>query len=298
MRNLKQPFAAWIQGPLGTPRRVGERAFTMVEVALSIAIVAFAMVAIIGVLPTGFQVQRDNREETIVNQDGTYLLEAIRGGALELDELTNFVERITISNSLNPRNPLVGSRLPVTGNEIPLANAHFIVGMLSVPTFQEVGEDRSGPLIQVNEVTALMRSISGNAAQRLQDRRFRENAFTYLVTTTIAPYVPLVINVPFRDPRITTNRHDAARHTMNNLYDLRLHFRWPVNETGQGRNVGYQVGNKEKVFRTLVSGRLLQTNSRPFFPANALSMNDWRTNLFHFQPSTFTRPFTNSLPVR
>ena len=62
-----------------------QQAFTMVEIALSIAIVGFAMVAIIGVLPTGFQVQRDNREETIINQDGTYLLEAIRSGGLGLD---------------------------------------------------------------------------------------------------------------------------------------------------------------------------------------------------------------------
>lgn len=259
----------------------------MVEIALSIAIVAFAMVAIIGVLPTGFQVQRDNREETIINQDGSYLLEAIRSGGLGLDDLTNFVERITISNRLNR---YVGSRFPVTGNEIPLVNGHFIVGMLSVPTVQVVGESRSGiPQLITNEVTAMMRSISGTAAQRFQNQQFRENSFTYLVTTTIMPYVPFSTNVVARNRNLnSTNRFETARNVMSNLYDVRLHFRWPVNEFGQGDHVGYRIGRKEKVFRTLVSGRLMQTNGFPFFNQN----NNRLTNLFHFQRSSFSPPLS------
>ena len=58
-----------------------ERAFTMVEIALSLAIIAFAMVAILGVLPTGATFQRDNRENTIIGQEGAFWMEAIRGGA-------------------------------------------------------------------------------------------------------------------------------------------------------------------------------------------------------------------------
>ncbi|MBI2947111.1 MAG: type II secretion system protein, partial [Verrucomicrobia bacterium] len=60
------------------PRCAG---FTMVEIALSLAIIAFALVAIIGVLPAGVKVQQENREETVINQDGLYLLEAIRTGS-------------------------------------------------------------------------------------------------------------------------------------------------------------------------------------------------------------------------
>ena len=262
-----------------------EEAFTMVEIALSIAIVAFAMVAIIGVLPTGFQVQRDNREETIINQDGTYLLEAIRGGDLGLDELTNFVERITISNHVNR---YVGSRFPVTGNEIPLINGHFIVGMLSVPSLQVIGQSRNGlPLLVTNEVTALMRSISGPAAQRFQQQSFRENAFTYLVTSTVTPYLPFSTNVLAQNRNlISSNRFEVARNTMSNLYDVRLHFRWPVNEFGAGDDLGYRVGKKEKIFRTLVNGRLVQTNGFPFFSANNVRL----TNLFHFQRSAYAPP--------
>jgi len=37
-----------------------QSAFTLVEIALSIAIIGFALVAIIGVLPAGLNVQREN----------------------------------------------------------------------------------------------------------------------------------------------------------------------------------------------------------------------------------------------
>lgn len=257
--------------------RDNERAFTMVEIALSIAIVAFAMVAIIGVLPTGLQVQRDNREETIINQDGAYLLEAIRSGGRGLDELTNFVERITITNRSNigPSTSYFGSRLPEEGMQIQLTNGHSIIGMLSVPTVR--GNYHGGkPVWFTNEVTVLMRSISGLASQRFKSQEFRENAFTYLLTTTIMPYVPIVTNnILLQSTELVgLNRLATARNVMSNLYDVRLHFRWPVNVSGRGKKMQYQVGKREQVFRSLINGQLMQTNG--FF--------------FYFQPSTFAPP--------
>src|SRR5689334_7452834 len=62
--------------------------FTMVEIAISLAIIGIALVSIIGVLPIGLNTQRDNREETLINQDATVLLGAIRSGARGLDDLT------------------------------------------------------------------------------------------------------------------------------------------------------------------------------------------------------------------
>ena len=47
----------------------------MVEIAICLAIIGIALVAIIGVLPIGMNTQRDNREETIINQDATVLIE-------------------------------------------------------------------------------------------------------------------------------------------------------------------------------------------------------------------------------
>lgn len=55
-------------------------AFTLVEIALALAIIGFALVAIIGVLPTGLNVQRDNRKETIIVQEANYFMDAIRNG--------------------------------------------------------------------------------------------------------------------------------------------------------------------------------------------------------------------------
>src|SRR5436190_9913798 len=67
-------------------------AFTMIEIAIAVAVIAFALVAIIGVLPAGLQVQKENREDTIIAQEGVYWMEAIRSGAQGLDELVSYVE--------------------------------------------------------------------------------------------------------------------------------------------------------------------------------------------------------------
>src|ERR1039457_3837693 len=73
----------------------GEAGFTMVEIVLCLAIIGFALVAIIGVLPTGLNVQKDNREETIINQDDGVWMNSIRNGAQGYDDLPNYVIAIT-----------------------------------------------------------------------------------------------------------------------------------------------------------------------------------------------------------
>src|SRR5688500_18484173 len=85
-------------GSRGSSLPRAARAFTLIEIAICLGIIAFALVAIIGILPAGLQVQRDNREETIINQEGTYLLEAIRNGAEGMEDLSNRVRLIVISN--------------------------------------------------------------------------------------------------------------------------------------------------------------------------------------------------------
>ncbi len=76
-------------GPLPIRWGEGERAFTMVEIAFSLAIVAFALVAIMGVLPTGMNVQKDNKDDTLINNDGSFWLETLRSGSRGMDDLTN-----------------------------------------------------------------------------------------------------------------------------------------------------------------------------------------------------------------
>ena len=273
--------------------------FTMVEIALSIAIVAFAMVAIIGIMPTGFEAQRLNREETIINQDGTLMMEAIRSGALGFDELTNFVDSITISNHMgNIRSVGVADRFNDFNQAVPLVNAHFILGMLSTPQLEVVDVRRNGAVIySTNEVSAMMRAISGSAGERFQARDergsdFQENSFSYLLSTKIVPYLPSPTNsfnqssVP-----ITTNRFSLSANVATNLYDVQLKYRWPVTKVQTGNSgrpdIQYRVGKYEKVFRTLVSGRLLSTNGVPF-----LRENDNRNDvpLYYFNSKDYTPP--------
>ena len=80
------------QAGIGPRSRHRDSAFTMIEIAIALAVIAFALVAILQILPMGMEVQRDNRQETIVNQDGAYLIEAIRHGAQGIDDLADYVD--------------------------------------------------------------------------------------------------------------------------------------------------------------------------------------------------------------
>src|SRR5437773_11175349 len=97
-----------------TPRTQPQAAFTMVEIAISLAVIGFALVAIIGVLPRGLTVQRQNREETIINQDADVFFSAIRNGARGMDDLTNYVIAITISSNLFTANTQFVSAITVS----------------------------------------------------------------------------------------------------------------------------------------------------------------------------------------
>jgi type II secretory pathway pseudopilin PulG len=67
-----------------TCERRSVAAFTMIEIAIALGVIAFALIAIIGILPSGLQTERDNREETLVNQDARLLLEAVRSGGRDV----------------------------------------------------------------------------------------------------------------------------------------------------------------------------------------------------------------------
>src|SRR5688500_1740743 len=78
--------------PTARRRQAG---FTMAEIAIALGVIAIALIAIIGILPTGLQVSRDNREETLVNQDARLLIEAIRGGRRDvITDLGAYVQAI------------------------------------------------------------------------------------------------------------------------------------------------------------------------------------------------------------
>jgi type II secretory pathway pseudopilin PulG len=173
------------------PRR-RRRAFTMVEIALCLAIIAFALVAIIGVLPTGMTVQRDNRADTIIAQDGAYWMNAIRGGATGSVDLANFVYEVVEANS------------GVTNSGFN--DSAEVLGLLSTPT------------APTNAHRAKVRAISGSAVERDPG----VIGFDYYLYAQV---------LPFRTNLLATN-NAAQAILETNLWEVRLVFRWPILPNG------------------------------------------------------------------
>jgi type II secretory pathway pseudopilin PulG len=151
-RGSNESFRLGEKVRMGPPILRSAAGFTLVEIAISVAVIAFALVAVIGLLPLGMETQRDNRQETIANHDGTYLLEAIRGGSASLDELPRFVDAL---------------------NGAPLPNG-------------ATGADVIRALSAVNSTnTAIMRAISGAASAR--STAAKDFAMHYKVICQVLP---------------------------------------------------------------------------------------------------------------
>lgn len=188
-----------------------QSAFTMVEIAICLAIIGIALVAIIGVLPAGLSVQKENREETIIDQDSTVFIENIRNGGRSLDDLTNYVMAITNSwvwynpdgtvkssgtNGYNYATFFVAPSYPIAGSPIagaPLINGMNIIGLLSTPEYiDQAGGAPIANLIEggiSNYVVAYVRSMSGPAVEKPpQDNDIiRSGSFSYKVVCQNVP---------------------------------------------------------------------------------------------------------------
>jgi hypothetical protein len=214
-----------------------EAGFTMVEIALSLAVVAFALVAIMGVLPTGMTVEKDNREDTLIGQEGRFWLEAIKNGSRGLDELTNYVENVRIDKVKGSTNTTEFDNLPTK----PLQPGD-IISLLSMPKYDENGF--------TNRVLARVRPITGAAADRapMQGTTTNTIAFRYQMQ------VEMVKAFPFPGPLIAENPQmmQFNEGVGQNLWDVRLIIRWPVIERG---NNSFIVGNGRKTFRARVQGQ-------------------------------------------
>ena len=193
-----------LNSQLSTLNSRSHSAFTLIEIAISLAVIGIALVAIIGVLPLGMNVQRDNREGTIINQDATIFLEAISKGARGLDDLTNYVYAITnywtlydssgaVVGPPNNANGYTYGAASVSSGVYPgapyssarLTNGAVIVGLLSTPQFiadvknlpgtnfpaasgwLAVGQRYgSGYNCYSNHIIAYVRSLSGAAVEK------------------------------------------------------------------------------------------------------------------------------------
>ena len=269
--------------PSQPPPSRRQSAFTMVEIAICLAIIVFGLVAVIGVLPIGMSVQKDNREETIIGQDAGYFLDAIRRGDRGLDDLTNYVIAITNyvyhfnvdtsvdpwTTNLSPQDPVVygfttGSTV-VDGVELPhgdskevlLTNGARIIGLLSTPRYIYTNP---APSFYSNHVFADIRALSGPVVDKFpqQDPNIRELAFGYRL-------IPEIVPAPMLE---TTSVLALTLRT--NLHELRLQFRWPLLPNGPGNN--------RLTYRTMLNASMTSefytdaTNMRPlyFFNPNNL----------------------------
>ncbi len=259
----------------------------MVEIAICLAIIGVALVAIIGVLPIGMRTQRDNREETIINQDATVFLEAIRGGTRGLNDLTNYVYAVTNSWMFYPPNggaprggmdgySYGGSRViakpppmrPLPAAFLPLTHGLRIIGLLSMPEFLDLGYNPTNNLFSgglSNHVVAYVRSLSGPAIEKPPQNNdiIVGDSFGYRILCVNAPVArdtnALAQNLPYG----IYDKQLAA-----SLRELRLTFLWPQLPNGS-------LGAGRQTFRTMVAGQITRTNVN----------NQW---LYFYQPQSFT----------
>lgn len=203
--------------PHPQPARRARRAvaaFTMVEIAMALAVIGFALVAILGILPMGMDVQKDNRRETVINQDANFLIETIRGGAHGLDDLTNYVINITnfwtrydvkgvakcsdydFYDYTNSRVSSSSECPPSSvADAMPLTSGTRIVGLLSTPKYLTNaatvadGNTAGISIFQSNYIVASVRSMSGVALEKFpQTNALIKNAFSYRLITELAPW--------------------------------------------------------------------------------------------------------------
>jgi type II secretory pathway pseudopilin PulG len=265
----------------------------MIEIAISLAIIGFALVAIIGVLPIGMNVQKDNREETIINQDATVMMDAIRNGAQGLDDLTNYVIAITNTVFSYQRPAMKSTFIGTYGYtrtnssgmsyQFPLTNGFRIVGLLSTPKYVSwVSAKPAGSGYYSNNVVAYVRSMSGAAYEKYPQSNpdVQDLGFSYRMTSEVVPY-----GTNYYDPSWTavdTNYANVVNNLNANLHDVRLTFRWPLRSRGQ-------LGQGGQAFRTLAGGFLQETNEPGYYRSASAPLVPTPYDLYFFQSRTYVK---------
>jgi type II secretory pathway pseudopilin PulG len=293
--------------------RQGELGFTMIEIAIAIGVIGFALVAIIGILPAGMEVQKDNREDTLISQDAPYFLDAIRNGAPlmangllpnfnaanypahGLDFLTNYVQSIrfdyispTLTNTLSFSNFTSGAQ---------------IIGLLSNPQ-----NNYNNPFFSSNyiDITATVRALSGPATEQQTGANTGVSsamAFTYQMEVMIIPFNNVATyatnwsvygqsaNADLNYSNILYNRWwettpgniyvnssgvtNYSGALQYNLFDVRLRFSWPVLANGR-------VGPGRQTYRTLVPAQLQRSG-------DYIIEGGQNTFLWFFQPQIYSQ---------
>jgi hypothetical protein len=255
----------------------------MIEIAISLAIIGFALVAILGVLPLGLSVQKENREETVINQDANVLLNAIRNGARGMDDLANYITNLIIYNA---RCDTTGKRLQTniyvyspnaltSAGGFALNSGSRIIGLLSTPKYIPITFQGRPAGFYSNYVVAAFRSFSGPVSEKFpQDNALMQDlALSYRVISEVVPYGTSYDSVSrsWGNPMVP--------NLQSNLHEVRLTFRWPL---AKGTNaLGRQV------YRTIVGGSLQEANEPGFLRSNPSVPSPY--DLYFFEPRAYVQ---------
>lgn len=202
-------------------RKNFRRAFTMMEIAISLAVIGIALVAIIGILPIGLRAQRDNREKTLVNQDATVFMEMVRNGvrtnAPDAD-LTNYVFAIT--NYRTFYNPTPGAVITAGFDTTTLSNNYRIIGLMSTPQYTDANGKAIPELMPdlpggcySNHIVTYVHSISGLAVEKPPQGNslLLQSTFGYRV---LCQNLPSAFPFPTNwDSSITYNQDDQVYYS-------------------------------------------------------------------------------------
>ena len=262
-----------------SPARFLERhsslaAFTMVEIALCLAIIGFALVALIGIMPAALNVQKENRQETVINNDAVLWLDALRGGAnyfpipgaeRNVFALTNWTTEydpatLAITRPTYPRGLDITSISP---NLLP----QYLMGLLRTPrTYVQ------GNTLYSNHVVAYVNAFTAPAVNLApQDNtNILKDAFSYTLTVDITEH---------RQPPELVNTN-YVRTLAQNLRDLQLTFGYPL--LHNGRDPKWSL-----VYRSTLSGDL-RPEALPFQAPPVVG--GWSAELWNFRPGTYVRP--------
>lgn len=211
----------------------------MVEIAICLAVIGFALVAIIGVLPTAMNSQRDNREETVIDQDATYWIEAIRGAVRDLEDLPDYVAAIRHgdTNSSPSTDFTLGSGYTTGSN---------VIGLLTSAALWDQN---------IHYAEADVYPISGPAVNR--DPSNREVGLQYRLRVEIAPFQQFHPDLPLEQLYVGPDLTNAIMH------ELRLTFGWPL-RPGGSQSFPDDFRNT-KTYRTFIQGVVTNDGVYSFF---------------------------------
>lgn len=273
--------------------------FTMVELALCIAIVAIAMVALIGILPTGLTVQQQSREEVLMAKEAQYWFDVIRNGSTSLNTLTNYVESIqlvrrfeggsTFTNDAGYYSGIYDPAFEFKGP--PSGPAHFanglwdatrIIGLVSRPKYETLPDGPKRFVTVTNQaVYVYMRPASGPVTER-----------PYLGTGDLMVTNGVLKDQSFRY-RATIEVSTVYSRAAENLSDIRITMQWPVINLPLIENgfLKRRIGPNTRTYRAQVAGTpvvLRGTNLAAIDLSSAFSTNSLArpTYLYRFQPGT------------